>query len=313
MPLEGDGPVVVVNDVLVRARCCTRGVRPRLAAVVCAVVAAVGVSSCSSSSPVKQTASRVASSSAASSSLPTDATSTTAAPTTPLTGVAARCGPPERRDAALRVLKGPGTARLPAAVLGSGPTTAVFLHQTDGNGLCGWWPYAAWLTSHYKIRAVLLDLCNYNTKAVCPEQTFADDQRAQVAVGMRFAHGLGASRVVLVGASMGGALALASAQETGAAAVVDLSGPPGWGNAEASEAAPKLDIPLLVAASPTDGDVDYPALQKAFLLDTKQPKRFVSPVGGAHGWDLVENSSGTGWSPLASQVARWITGDYSAR
>ncbi|MDQ2851082.1 MAG: alpha/beta hydrolase [Actinomycetota bacterium] len=208
------------------------------------------------------------------------------------------------------MLKGPGAARLPVAVLGSGPTTAVFLHQTDGNGLCGWWPYAVWLTSHYKVRAVLLDLCNYNSKAVCPQQTFADDQRAQVAVGMRFAHRAGASRVVLVGASMGGALALASAKENRAAAVVDLSGPPGWGNAEASVTTPTLTVPFLLAASPNDGYVDYPKLQKAFALDPTQSKLFLSPTGGAHGYELLDSASGTGWSPLASQVARWITGDY---
>ncbi len=207
-------------------------------------------------------------------------------------------------------MKGPGAARLPAAVLGSGPTTAVFLHQTDGNGLCGWWPYAVWLTSHYKVRAVLLDLCNYNSKAVCPNQTFADDQRAQVAVGMRFARGLSASRIVLVGASMGGALALASATENRASAVVDLSGPDGWANAEASVSTPKLTVPLLMAASPADDNVVYSKLQKAFQLDPAKPKLFLNPPGSAHGYELLDGPSGNGWSPLASQVARWITGDY---
>lgn len=296
----------MVSHALIPRRSRTRRSRTPFAALACAVTAAVGLSGCGGSTPSDQTSSQTVSSSGSS----TDAASSASSSTAALTGVAARCGPPERKDASISVLKGPGAARLPAAVLGAGPTTAVFLHQTDGNGLCGWWPYAAWLTSHYKVKAVLLDLCNYNSRAVCPEQTFADNQRAQVAVGMRFARSLGASRVVLVGASMGGALALASARETAATAVVDLSGPPGWGNAEASQAAPQLKVPLLVAASPTDGDVDYPALQKAFALDPTQPKRFLSPAGGAHGWDLVQNPAGTGWSPLASQVARWITGDY---
>lgn len=284
--------------------------RRLVAALVCAVTAAAGISGCGGSSSSKTTSPQVASSSA---SFPetTSTTSTASTPSTPLTGVAARCGPPQRSDAVIRVLKGPGAARLPAAVLGAGPTTAVFLHQTDGNGLCGWWPYAVWLTSHYKVRAVLLDLCNYNSMALCPEQTFADDQRAQVKVGMQFAHSLGASRVVLVGASMGGALALAGATENHASAVVDLSGPPDWANASAPAATSKLTVPLLLAASPDDDPQAYLKLQKAFTLAPTQPKLFFGPSGGAHGYELLDAASGTGWSPFAARVARWITGAYS--
>jgi pimeloyl-ACP methyl ester carboxylesterase len=97
----------------------------------------------------------------------------------------------------------------------------LFLHQIDGDGLCGWWPFAAWLTQHYPVRAVLADLCGYGA-SYCPDQSFAADQLRQVRV---LAHDTARpGRFVLVGASMGGALALASAAAIRAAAVVDLSG-----------------------------------------------------------------------------------------
>ncbi|HEU5266147.1 MAG TPA: dienelactone hydrolase family protein, partial [Jatrophihabitans sp.] len=223
-----------------------------------------------------------------------------------LTGPAARCGPPERPDARIVTLHGPGKASLPAAVVGSSTTVAVMLHQTAG-GLCGWWPYAAWVTAHYPIRAVLVDLCGWGTEARCPDPAFADDQHAQVAVAVRYARGIGAKRVVLVGASMGGALALATATETHADAVVDLSGPSKWPHADAATAAPRLRVPCLIVASKYDPNIDTAAVLAAYRLIPARPKRFV-PGDGPHGWDLLPDA--TGWTPLARQVARWVVGDY---
>lgn len=269
------------------------------ASVAVLVGAAAG---CSSSHGVRGS-SVSAPSSAAPASPPVSSASAT------LTGPAARCGPPERRDARLVTLRGPGQARLPAAVLGSGATVAVMLHQTDGGGLCGWWPYAAWLTAHYPIRAVLVDLCRYGSEAQCPGSAFADDQRAQVALAVRYARNIGGKRIVLVGASMGGALALATATQTHADAVVDLSGPSKWPDAEAAPAARQLRVPALVVASPNDPNIDSAAVLAAYRLIPARSKRFV-PGDGPHGWDLLPDATGTGWTPLAHQVAEWIVGHY---
>lgn len=246
----------------------------------------------------------------------TASAATTSAATTPgrsatPEGVAARCGTAGRADVRVRALPGVGSARMPVVEIGRGSTVAVFLHQTDGDGLCGFWPYASWLTEHYPVRAVLFDLCGYG-RARCPDPAFSDNQRLQVAAAVRFARAAAPTRVVLVGASMGGALALASTAPTHADAVVDLSGPADWPDAAAAPAAATLRVPALVAVSPGDSDASYPDLRAAFAGIKAVPKKFVSG-DGAHGWDLLAEpgSQPPHWRPLATTVAQWITGHYS--
>ena len=42
-------------------------------------------------------------------------------------------------------LSAPGGALVYAAVVGTGPATAAFVHQAGTTGVCGFWPYADWL------------------------------------------------------------------------------------------------------------------------------------------------------------------------
>jgi pimeloyl-ACP methyl ester carboxylesterase len=212
-------------------------------------------------------------------------------------------------DATLRTLTGDDGSRLPVVDVGSGSTVAVFIHQTDGYGLCGFWPYAVWVTGQMGVRAVLFDLCGFG-KADCHDGSFADDQLAQVALAVAHARTIpGVRRVVLVGASMGGALALAAAARDRVDAVVDLSGPPDWTGARAADAAPAVRVPCLVAASPNDSDADYSGIKAAFAKVKGTPKRFVVG-GGPHGWDLLGTPDA--WTPLAVTVAAWVKGDYRA-
>jgi dienelactone hydrolase len=198
---------------------------------------------------------------------------------------------------------------LPHASIGHGDTTAVFLHQTDGDGLCGWWPYANWVSAHYRTRAVIVDLCGFG-EGRCPTKAFDNDQLAQVAFVVRQVRATHPRRLVLVGASMGGSLALAAGAAAGANAVVDLSGPPDWIGAPALPAVRRLRAPLLVASSPGDPSTNYSALRAAFNAARASPKKFVRGTG-EHGWALLSATSGLdGWHPLAATVGRWIVGDY---
>ncbi len=241
----------------------------------------------------------------------TDTATTRSAPSAaPAAGtVAARCGAPTDSAVAIGQWKGPGGAVLPHASVGRGDTAAVFLHQTDGDGLCGWWPYASWAAAHYPMRAVIVDLCDYG-KASCPTKAFDQDQLAQVAFVVRQVRATNPKRLVLVGASMGGALALAAGTSARANAVVDLSGPPDWTGAPALPATRRLRAPLLVASSPGDPSTDYAALRAAFATARAVPKKFVRG-DGEHGWALLSATGGPNdWQPLARTVGRWIVGDY---
>jgi hypothetical protein len=229
------------------------------------------------------------------------------APSAPPGSVDARCGTSVRVSVRLGQWAGPEKSVLPTATIGSGDTTAVFIHQTD-SGLCGWWPYAAWVTSHYPVRAVLFELCDYG-EARCLGGRFDANQLRQVAFAVAQARRAHPQRLVLVGASMGGALALAAATGAHADAVVDLSGPPDWNGADALPAARKLRVPLLIAASPGDPDADYAGLRTAYAAAPVTTKRFV--VGdGPHGWELLSATGGADWRPLAGTVGRWIVGNY---
>jgi dienelactone hydrolase len=237
--------------------------------------------------------------------------SPTRSSTTSFAPPADRCGPPNAPAARVTTLRAADGSTLPAVEIGRGSTIAVLIHQTDGDGLCGFWPYAVRLVEHYGVRSVLFDLCRYG-QAQCRPGRFADSQRMPVALAVRWARSLGGTRVVLVGASMGGALALASATPTHADAVVDLSGPPDWTDPDAAAVAPHLVVPTLVASSPGDTDTNFAELRAAFNRVAAKSRKFA--VGnGPHGWDLLADytTQTPTWHPLADTVAQWIIGRYS--
>ena len=107
--------------------------------------------------------------------------------------------------------------------LGSGDTSAVLLHQTDGYGLCGFLFYAGYLAKH-GVGVVAMDLCGYG-QSFCVGRPLGNDPAGQVKVVTDAVRADGATRVVLVGASMGGSVSLTAAKAVEADAIVDLSGP----------------------------------------------------------------------------------------
>lgn len=209
-------------------------------------------------------------------------------PTSAPTTVAARClssapGP-------VVAVPAPGGSVLSAATYGTGPTAVVLLHQTGAGGFCGWVPYARWLGEH-GVLALAVDDCVHGASRCSPE--VLADTRAQVAAAVAWARSRGASRVAVVGASMGGARALGVGQAAGADAVVDLSGPERWdGVPDAVAAATATTVPLLVVSSVGDTGIDGAVLDRAVAASPARVKERLRLPGDLHGWDVVTDGIG---------------------
>jgi dienelactone hydrolase len=99
---------------------------------------------------------------------------------------------------------------------------------------------------------------------------------------------LGARRVVIVGASMGGTASLVAAPELRPAPklVVSLSGPSYFGGLDASKAVPRFRGPVLFAAGADDDG--FPSDARTLYRASPTPaKRLLIVGGGDHGSALV--------------------------
>ena len=196
---------------------------------------------------------------------------------------------------------------LSGAVVGSGPVGAVLIHEYPRD-LCGWWPYAEYLSAH-GVRALLFDLRCFGNSP-CPSGR--GHATTDVAAAMAELRRRGARRVALVGASMGGSIAVVAAARLHPAAVVDLSGErdttsltPGI-DANAGEAARGVTAPALFAVARSDRYVT-PQDMRAVARRTRSATRrvIVLPAEAGHGWDMLFGTTAK-WSPLAATVAAFI-------
>jgi dienelactone hydrolase len=248
-----------------------------------------------------------------------DATAPTASPTSvesydpgpwkPLSELE-RCGPqpPRLADLELRQLTLRSQGRvLPGVLVGRGSTVAILVHQTDGGGFCGWLSFADRIAAVPGQAAVAVDLCGYGAAECADEPVDAAHQVAQVQVVIgQVVRRYHPRRIVLVGASMGGSLAvLTAATDDRVDAVVDLSGPDEWRDATVHEEADKVGVPLLVAMADSDGATEVAAARET--VEAAGPdSRFVGAETG-HGYALLEESDGRP-SAFSDEVLAWIAG-----
>jgi pimeloyl-ACP methyl ester carboxylesterase len=205
-------------------------------------------------------------------------------------------------------LPAPQGAQLQAAVVGSGPTTAVFVHESGPRGLCGFWPYADWLAKTKGVRSLLFSQCG-NGASQCPAGEGAAQWVASTNAAVTWARAHGARRLTLVGASAGGIVALqaAAAIRPPVDAVVDLSGERRWQGLDSLPAARRLQVPALFAVAAGDGYVSVATMRQLYAAVPARAKRLVVLADGAgHGWELLGGAAGSDWSPLAVTAAAWI-------
>jgi len=219
-----------------------------------------------------------------------------------------RCGTPDTPALTLRFRAADGV-QLDGAIVGTGPVGAVLLHEYPGP-MCGWWPYAVYLARH-GIHVLLFDFRCLGLSA-CPPSGRADPV-ADTAGAMRTLHARGARSIALIGASLGGVVAVLAGARLHPAAIVDLSGernltgllpgPP----LDAFAAAPAVRAPALFIVARADPHVTVGDMRAVFAhAGTRSKQLLVLPADAGHGWDMLTGSGGS-WSPLAGRVLRFIT------
>jgi pimeloyl-ACP methyl ester carboxylesterase len=242
----------------------------------------------------------------------TSITATTAAPAAaPPPPPAELCGGPTT-SAQSFWLSAPGGVQVYAAVVGTGPATAVLVHQDGPRGLCGFWPYADWLARTKGVRSVLFSQCGAGASQ-CPAGNAANQWLATTTAAVAWARAHGAGQVTLVGASAGGVVALqvAASISPPVAAVVNLSGERRWQGLDSLAAARRLQVPALFAVAPGDTLVSVGTMRRLYQAAPVRAKRLVVLAEGAgHGWELLGGAAGSDWSPLAVTVAAWIQGRH---
>jgi pimeloyl-ACP methyl ester carboxylesterase len=191
--------------------------------------------------------------------------------------------------------------------VGGGPVGAVLVHEYPGP-MCGWWPYANYLAAH-GVRALLFDLRCFGLSS-CPAGGRADPVD-DVAGAIAVLRSRGARSVAVVGASLGGTVAVIAGARLHPAAMVDLSGERdltgllGGTSLDAFAAAPALRAPALFVVAHGDLGASVGDMRAVYDRAGSRVKRMiVLPASAGHGWDMLD--SFTGFAPLARTVVAFV-------
>jgi pimeloyl-ACP methyl ester carboxylesterase len=181
--------------------------------------------------------------------------------------------------------------RLIGVTIGSGRIGVVLGHEVDGT-LCNWVPFARVLARR-GYRALAFDFRNAGSSGHVYASSRSWRWDLDYAAAVATIRSLGASRVVVAGASAGGTGALVAASEISPAidAVASLSGPAYWNPAlVASKTVPDLMVPVLYMVGKDDVDFvgDVESLYRATKEADKQLSEFPN---GLHGAQLLSTGA----------------------
>lgn len=229
-----------------------------------------------------------------------------------------RCGLPAAPSVAV-TLRTADHLRLPAYETGHGARGVVLVQESGAQALCGWWPYAAHLaTRGYHV--LIFDLRCYGN-APCPSGDAAHRYTMDTAAAVAALRAHEASRVVLVGASLGGSVVLASAVHppTGVTAVASLSGdlfddsmdggsPPLTNNTSAA----RIRIPVLFALAQADPLVTVAdATGLVAKIGSPDKRLLVLPPQFGHGWGMVVGQTPGSWSSFDTTLQAFLAAHTS--
>jgi dienelactone hydrolase len=208
--------------------------------------------------------------------------STSVDPAASLPPIGAECRAESTQGWGVRLTNAAGSS-IAAVELGEGPLGVVLAHQSDAS-LCQWLPYAQVLAAK-GYRVLAFDFAGYGSSTVPKQKTYVEDLRTAVT----YLRGQGATKVVIIGASMGATMSVVAAAAIAPPVdgIIALSPPLSFDGVNAEKAAPSLKTSALFIASEMDGD--YPSYAKS--IESATPVEFrelVIVTGAQHGVALVD-------------------------
>jgi pimeloyl-ACP methyl ester carboxylesterase len=163
-------------------------------------------------------------------------------------------------------------AKLDAAVFGEGSVGIVLAHESDGS-LCNWASIAPEF-ANAGYRVLIFDFGE--------PVTVAGDMHAAT----KKIRELGATKVILGGASLGGTVALmTAARERNVVGAFSLSAPAVYGNAEGLPAVRRFRAPILFVAAEDDGNFAEDA-RRLYRAAASRDKKLLIVPGSEHGTAL---------------------------
>jgi dienelactone hydrolase len=174
-------------------------------------------------------------------------------------------------------------ASLTGVVFGTGSTGVVLSHMSDGD-VCAWLPYARQLArSGYQ--ALAYYFAGFGTSGSSGDSTLVGD----VGAAAGYLRTRGATRIALVGASMGAAASLdaATVVRPAPALVISLSSPSSWRDADPADTVKKLTVPVLYAAAQDDGQFAVRAQELYAATPASTERSLMLLSGQVHGIGLV--------------------------
>jgi len=173
-----------------------------------------------------------------------------------------------------------GGERLKAAIVGTGPRGVVLANQTD-NSACEWLPFPAYLAAH-GMRVLAFDYGN-------------GDPSAEVQAAARFLRDRGVRNLILIGASIGGAVVIDAGLHLHPepAAVVSLSAVPDATLYSFPADARRLRSPIFQIGATEDQLTQSGQVTRSLFRESPSPaKRLLMIPGTQHGVDFVDAGAG---------------------
>jgi pimeloyl-ACP methyl ester carboxylesterase len=206
---------------------------------------------------------------------------------------AQRCGKSGNAPATKVVLTTADGVHLAGVRFGGGARGVLLLPQRDVD-FCPWWDYASELvTAGFHVLAI--DLRNTGQS----EAGDKADYTADAAAGVSELKRAGAAKVVLIGASQGGAVALVTAarlpdQVAGVVALsypddgLDVTDGTGADPHTPAQAAPKITSPMMLCFTSGDRQAAAAKPQRLAATSPAAVKELVGRSGVSHGWDMLK-------------------------